>query len=42
MKCPWGTKAFKGYLGSVEAGSKWDATELMKTYSGPKTPILID
>eukprot|EP00096_Caligus_rogercresseyi_P004560 TRINITY_DN1888_c0_g1_i1.p1 TRINITY_DN1888_c0_g1~~TRINITY_DN1888_c0_g1_i1.p1 ORF type:complete len:680 (+),score=118.35 TRINITY_DN1888_c0_g1_i1:183-2222(+) len=42
MKCPWGIKAFNGYLGSVEKGASYDATELIKSYSGPKTPILID
>lgn len=40
--CPWGTKAFEGYLGSVEAGKAYDATVLMETYDGPKIPILID
>merc|ERR1719412_2480065 len=39
---PWGEKAFTGYLGSVEAGTAYDATELVKTYSGPKPSILID
>merc|ERR1711997_165601 len=42
-KCPWGEKAFTGYLGSVEAGKAYDATELIKNY--PKenqAPILID
>lgn len=42
VDCPWGHKAFNGYLGSIEAGKAYDATELMKTYNGPKTPILID
>ena len=28
-KCPWGEKAFTGYLGSVDAGKAYDATELM-------------
>jgi len=28
-KCPWGEKAFGGYLGSVAAGAAHDATELM-------------
>ena len=28
-KCPWGEKAFTGYLGSVAAGAEYDATELM-------------
>ena len=41
-KCPWGEKAFKGYLGSVAAGKDYDATELMAKYHGPKAPILID
>ena len=42
-KCPWGEKAFIGYLGSVEAGKHYDATELILKY--PKqnhAPILID
>jgi len=39
---PWGEKAFNGYLGSVEAGKAYDATELVKKYSGPKPCILID
>jgi len=39
---PWGDKAFKGYLGSVEAGAAHDATELMRQYSGPPFKILID
>merc|ERR1719230_2314727 len=43
-KCPWGEKAFTGYLGSVEAGAEHDATELMRS-RGPFpgfTDILID
>lgn len=40
--CPWGVKAFEGYLGSVDAGKEYDATVLMESYQGPKTPILID
>jgi len=39
---PWGEKAFTGYLGSVEAGKAYDATELVRSYSGPKPSILID
>ena len=31
-----------GYLGSVEAGKEYDATELISNYSGPKSVILID
>ena len=38
----WGQKAFEGYLGSVEAGKEYDATELISKYEGPKSPILID
>jgi len=43
-KCPWGEKAFTGYLGSVAAGAEHDATELMRT-KGPFpsfSDILID
>lgn len=43
-KCPWGEKAFTGYLGSVDAGVAYDATELMKA-NGPFAgfdDILID
>jgi S-formylglutathione hydrolase len=40
--CPWGQKAFTGYLGSVEAGKAYDATELIGHYGGPRVPILID
>ncbi len=42
--CPWGDKAFKSYLGSVEAGKAHDATVLLSGLSEP-TPfddILID
>lgn len=43
-KCPWGEKAFTGYLGSVDAGKEYDATELVLA-SGPFASyddILID
>lgn len=40
MKCPWGEKAFTGYLGSVEAGREHDATELM--LSRGASPVLQD
>jgi len=43
-QCPWGDKAFTGYLGSVDAGKEYDATELMRT-QGPFhefSNILID
>lgn len=29
-KCAWGETAFKNYLGSVEAGKKYDAVELIR------------
>jgi S-(hydroxymethyl)glutathione dehydrogenase/alcohol dehydrogenase len=44
-KVPWGEKAFKAYLGSVEAGAAHDATCLLSEF-GEDTPdfddILID
>jgi S-formylglutathione hydrolase len=43
MQCPWGLKAFQGYLG--DATSEWleyDATELVKSYEGPLLKILLD
>lgn len=41
---PWGIKAFSGYLGEEdkEAWKEYDATELMKSYSGPQLPLLVD
>ena len=42
IKCPWGHKAFKGYLGSIEAGADYDATELMKKNGPFDVPILCD
>ncbi|MEM6449776.1 MAG: S-formylglutathione hydrolase [Cyanobacteria bacterium P01_D01_bin.105] len=42
-QCPWGQKAFTGYLGADSA--KWatyDATELIKSGASSATPILID
>lgn len=41
-QCGWGQKAFIGYLGSVEAGLEYDATELVKKFTGEKVEILID
>lgn len=42
LNCPWGQKAFKGYLGDeAETWSAWDACELLKSYKGPQPPILI-
>jgi len=44
INCPWGEKAFSGYLGSKETGNwqNWDATELVKNYNGPHLEVLID
>merc|ERR1712100_681054 len=40
INCPWGKKAFGGYLGAnLEAWKQYDATELAKGYKGPKTEI---
>lgn len=45
VNCPWGVKAFSGYLGGNkgdEHWNEWDATELTKKYNGPPLDILID
>ncbi len=43
INCPWGIKAFSGYLGSnKEMWKQYDAFELSKQYSGPKKTILVD
>jgi len=43
INCPWGQKAFKGYLGEdEETWKEYDSCELVKSYSGPLTNILID
>uniref|UniRef100_A0A0B7AP52 S-formylglutathione hydrolase n=1 Tax=Arion vulgaris TaxID=1028688 RepID=A0A0B7AP52_9EUPU len=43
INCSWGKKAFEGYLGPDEnIWREYDATELVKTYSGPPLDILID
>ena len=42
MRCPWGKKAFKGYLGDDHAAwARYDASELIKSTGFPG-PILID
>ncbi|GAB5364032.1 hypothetical protein AAMO2058_000934800 [Amorphochlora amoebiformis] len=42
-QCPWGEKAFSGYLGdNKQAWESHDATVLMSEYDGPKNSILID
>jgi len=40
--CPWGQKAFTGYLGSVDAGKDWDASLLAAAYEGPALDLLSD
>ena len=43
MKCPWGVKAFTGYLGDDKTTwGEWDSCELAKKYNGPPLDILID
>nr|XP_032830922.1 S-formylglutathione hydrolase isoform X1 [Petromyzon marinus] len=43
VECPWGQKAFAGYLGEDrEAWKAYDATLLMSAYSGPPLDILVD
>jgi len=43
VNCPWGEKAFSGYLGSdKELWKGYDSCELAKIYSGPKLEILSD
>merc|ERR1711881_15359 len=43
INCPWGQKAFTGYLGTnTEAWKEYDACELSKKYNGPPLAILAD
>lgn len=43
VKCPWGEKAFTGYLGTnIETWKEYDACELSKKYNGPPLSILAD
>ncbi|XP_065354917.1 S-formylglutathione hydrolase [Calliphora vicina] len=43
MECPWGQKAFKGYLGDdQEAWKQWDATHLAKNYAGAPLELFVD
>ncbi|KTD24547.1 S-formylglutathione hydrolase [Legionella maceachernii] len=43
MQCPWGQKAFKGYLGEdKELWKNYDACELVLKKGWPYGPILID
>ena len=42
-KCPWGEKAFSGYLGDDrETWKEHDATELVKGWKGKNLDLLID
>lgn len=43
-QCPWGQKAFTGYLGEnqKEAWKDWDATELVKKYEGAPLELFLD
>jgi S-formylglutathione hydrolase len=41
--CPWGEKAFSGYLGpDREVWKAYDACELLRGYTGPHIPTLVD
>ncbi|CAI5440377.1 unnamed protein product [Caenorhabditis angaria] len=43
INVPWGKKAFSGYLGSDESTwLQYDASHLLKSYTGPHRHILID
>jgi len=43
INCPWGKKAFGGYLGdNEEAWKAYDATELVGHYNGPPLELFID
>ncbi|CAG0916086.1 unnamed protein product [Notodromas monacha] len=42
-ECPWGVKAFSGYLGAnKESWKDYDATALTRGYSGEKIKLLVD
>lgn len=43
IQCPWGQKAFSGYLGADKSTwEAYDATVLAASYEGPQLDILID
>jgi S-formylglutathione hydrolase len=43
MNCPWGIKAFTGYLGEdTEKWREWDASQLSRRYRGPALSLLVD
>jgi len=42
-QCPWGVKAFSGYLGPNKSSwGAYDSCDLLKTYDGPPLHVLID
>jgi S-formylglutathione hydrolase len=42
-QCPWGIKAFRGYLGDhPTAWQAYDSVELLKNYSGKPTPMMVE
>lgn len=42
-RCPWGEKAFTGYLGSnKETWNQYDSCFLAQNYNGPRLEILVD
>ncbi|XP_037948902.1 S-formylglutathione hydrolase-like isoform X2 [Teleopsis dalmanni] len=42
-ECPWGKKALGGYLGeNANEWKEWDATELIKNYTGVPMQIFVD
>ncbi|KAK9463442.1 Alpha/Beta hydrolase protein [Lipomyces oligophaga] len=41
INCPWGQKAFGGYLKTKEEWASHDSTELFKAYKGPKVDLFI-
>ena len=44
IECPWGQKAFSGYLGedNTDWWKRYDATELVSSYEGPPLHVLVD
>ena len=40
--CPWGQKAFEGYLNDRSEWADYDATELVRKWKGGPLDILID
>jgi S-formylglutathione hydrolase len=44
INCPWGHKAFGGYLGNTNKDhwKQYDACELLKSFDGKSLDILVD